>query len=138
MHATSKPDGSCTTPPPAQEDEAPAEPAPKKEKLTSDPADDEMLNQIASLDSNTLNQFFEEKIKESVKANLSDRRKAVKPIAAMLRRRFELCTSIVHVSQASQWMSRANFVISMDGELLGKLKEELAAKQAEIKTAQQG
>lgn len=118
----------------ATEPEPAPPPAPaKKEKLGADPGEDEMKAQIEALDPTELGQFFEEKLKQLAKANLNERRKGCKPLAHMIRTRLKAASTIIHVSQVLQWISRATFVLTMDGETLEKLKQETQATQDRIK-----
>jgi len=114
---------------------SPSSPPAKKEKLGADPGEDEERAQIEALPPEELSQFFEEKLKQLAKANISERRKGCRPIFAMIRARLQAATTLIHISQVLQWTSRANFIISLDGESCTKLKAEVEAAQAKIKAS---
>lgn len=105
----------------------------KKEKLGADPGEDQEREQIEALPPEELSQFFEEKLKQLAKANLNERRKGCRPLFAMIRTRLKAATTLIHISQVLQWFSRANFVLTLDGEACQKLKAEVEAAQARIK-----
>lgn len=136
-------DGSCGAP--EQEEESDVlpistfneetnrlEPEPAKTKTTTTP-EDEQAEQIMKLEANDLNQFFEENLKAAGKMNLPDRRKSVTPTIAMIRRKLQLSTSPIQVQQSLQWLVKANFILSMDGERHEKLKAEINAKSSGFK-----
>ncbi len=110
-----------------QNDVLPMKKEPAKDKITNTPEDD-AAEKIMQLPAAELNQFFEEHIKAAGKMNLPERRKSVTPTIAMIRRKLELSTSPIQVQQAIQWLVKANFVLSMDGERHEKLKAEISAK----------
>lgn len=98
------------------------EPAPAAPKATGD------LANIMELSADDLSQFFEETLKKAGKAGLRERRELVPNVGAMVRRKLALATSPIMIQHTIQWLTKSNFVLTMDHELLTKIQGEINDK----------